>query len=151
MTTLLKHILHPIIGVTVLCLSACALLPQDRITPKLSALHAEFPHVTYLMTIDNAANPISNAMVIGLLNVGTGSRDSEQLIKQMSKPDFSLAVFGDGDSLAAATLARALADGKEKISPSSSVYFVGAKAYEDTLKAAASEAGVKLAFVVFPK
>ncbi len=136
----------------ILALSACT---SDRQTSeaerKVAALQIRYPHYNFVIVQSDNSNAMADAVLVGTLRSGVASANARQIGDQLRSPQAPyVAVLGDGDTMAAATLERALADGKDKIPAGRSVMFVGDRKYEPPLKAAAAHAGVTLEFVAFP-
>ncbi|MHA6848844.1 hypothetical protein [Ralstonia syzygii] len=117
---------------------------------KVAAVQAKFPRYQFIVVRCDNSNAISDAVMAGALRSGASSANAKAIIDLLSKPESPyVAVLGDGDTIAAATLERALSDSKGKVRAGRTVIFVGDQKYEQSLKAAAMGAGVKLEFVSF--
>ncbi len=135
----------------VIGLSACTSYhyPSEA-EQKVAALQARFPRYSFIVVRCDNSNAIADAVTVGALNAGASSANANTIVDLLSRPDSPyVAVLGDGDTVAAATLGRALADSKGKARPGRTVLFVGDQQYEAKLMAVASDAGVKLEFVAF--
>jgi len=117
---------------------------------RFAAIASKYPEST-IVVVEGAGNMISTKMVLASLKAGAGSTTSDAILKLLSNRSskFPVAVTGADDSLTAATLERAMLDGKGKISGSKAV-FVGSLEYREQLSKVASESGVQLEFVAYP-
>lgn len=116
---------------------------------KIQAVRKNHPtgELTFL-PVPDAGNFIANMIMVATLRGGSGSTSSQGIVEAMTK-GVPLAVAGENDGVAAATLSRALQDAKGTLS-GKSVIFAGAEEYRAPLAQAAKDAGVNLEFVAVP-
>ena len=144
----MKRKIAAIILATVVVASAAA----DGIDKKFAALFKAFPDSKFtMMVIPVSGSFISNKIIVASLKAGTDSKPSQEIasILQAAVPT-QLAVSGDNDAVAAATLQRALSSLKGKSLPPHELAFIGDKEYEPALSSAAAEVGIKLTYIPFP-
>lgn len=103
------------------------------------------------MTVPSAGSFIADQITLMSLTAGADSVTSDQLVEVLSKPEpVQLAVTGEDDAIAAATLERALTKVRGRPLAAHQLAYIGSKDFEEPLTKTAEEAGVKLLFVVFP-
>jgi len=134
-----------------LFLAACATTGDGNVQQKrFAAIAGKYPE-SFVVVVEGAGNYVATKMAIAATKAGANSTTSDAILQLLSNRSAKLvvAVTGEDDSLTAATLERAMLDGKGKISGSMSV-FVGSLEYKEKLSKIASESGVQLEFIAYP-
>ena len=137
-----------------LILSACA--TSGSVAPAASEMNrvaalvvSKYPGKQVLIaTIEPARNYLSNKMALAAIKAGAETKDSQALKNLLLNRNVEqvVVVTGVDDALSAATLERALLDGKGRIQ-GAKVVFVGSGEYTDSLRQVAAEAGVHIEFL----
>lgn len=124
----------------------------DGMEQRAAALWKAAPNKEFtMMVVPTAGNFISNKMIVTSLKAGTDSQSSQQIATILQRPSpVQLAVTGENDAVAEATLERALTSLKGKSLPAHEVAFIGDKEYEESLSNKAAEVGIKLIYVPYP-
>lgn len=124
----------------------------DPLSDRMAALMKVAPSLNYVsMSVPSAGSFIADQITLMSLAAGADSVVSDQLVEVLSKPEpVQLAVTGEDDAIAAATLERALTKVRGRPLAAHQLAYVGGKEFQETLTKTAEEAGVKLLFVVFP-
>jgi len=128
--------------------SSTAKSPQQIMAACMTATHAR--SIT-LVEVPAAYNALSNRMAALTIKMG-GSNTVDVLVKILSQPTPpTIAVYGNSDELAAATLEAALSKLPTRNKPSRQpICFIGEPRYEAMLKPAAERAGLLLFTVPKP-
>jgi glycerol-3-phosphate dehydrogenase len=123
-----------------------------EITQKAAALLKAAPDKEFtMMVVPTAGNFISNKIIVTSLKAGTESQSSQQISTILQRPSpVQLAITGENDAVAEATLEKALSSLKGKPLPPHEVAFIGDKEYEEALSNKAAEVGIKLIYVPYP-
>lgn len=135
-------------------LSACVTTGgtyQSEPQRRSAAVAAKYPQQEInLLYIEAPKSFIATKLMIASLKSGVNSSDVDAIIAALlNKNGGLLAVTGDDDSLASATLERALIAGGAKLSGKRVVY-VGESEHQSTLTNAAVLAGMKVEFIANP-
>jgi hypothetical protein len=144
----IKNTLTAVMLSTVCVASASA----EGIEQRAAALMKAMPNKEFtVMVVPTAGNFISNKIIVASLKAGTDSQSSQQIstVLQRSSP-VQLAVTGENDAVAEATLEKALSNLKGKSLPPHEVAFIGDKEYEEALTNKAAEVGIKLIYISYP-
>lgn len=134
-----------------LFLSACAATGGSSDQKKrFSSIGNKYPNAA-IVVVESAGNFLSNKILLASIKAGTSTTTSDAILKLLLNENskFIVAIMGDDESLSAATLERAMLDGKGKVSGSKAV-FVGGSEYKEQLSKAAAESGVDLDFINTP-
>ncbi len=138
-----------------LFLSACG--NENNIPEKRSAvLASKYPKATIVVVSGTGtflARQIKAAVIKSGVTSVIDSTNADTIVNLLSNTSTStkvvVAVIGNDDNIASATLERALQVGKKKIM-GSKVVFVGNPKYKGPLSKAASESGVQIEFIDYP-
>lgn len=124
----------------------------DPLGDRMAALMKVAPSPAYVaMTVPSAGSFIADQITLMSLTAGADSVSSDELVEVLSKPEpVQLAVTGEDDAIAAATLERALIKVRGRPLAAHQLAYIGSKEFEEPLTKTAEESGVKLLFVVFP-
>jgi hypothetical protein len=124
----------------------------DPLGDRMAALIKVAPSPSYqAMTVASAGSFIADQITLMSLAAGGDSVVSDQLVEVLSRPEpVQLAVMGEDDAIAAATLERALTKLRGRALAPHQLAYIGSKEFEELLTKTAEEAGVKLLFVVYP-
>lgn len=157
-----------VLGLFVIFLLAACSTVKERV-----ALAAPKYPDAVVVEVKSANGFIANGLLILAIKAGSDSVDSKNILQllRMKNPAHpiivngksdglttsiagiasgnAVIVTGDSDALTAATLNRALVDGKGSIN-GSKVVFVGSKDYQEDLSASAAAAGVTIEFLPYP-
>lgn len=131
-------------------LAGCATPRSDfksELQTRASTLSAKYPNKqVYMLYVEAPPSFITTQLVIASLKSGVNSNDVDSIKSVLlNKRDVLLAVYGNNDSLAAATLERALISGG-KYPTSTKVVFMGDE-NQPSLSEAATKAGVTIDFI----
>lgn len=120
---------------------------QSELQSQASMVSAKYPdQQVYMIYVEAPKSFITTQLIIASLKSGVNSNDVEAIKAVLiNKRDVLLAVFGNNDGLAAATLERALiSGGKQPVG--AKVVFVGDENQSSLLEAAAS-VGITIDFM----
>jgi hypothetical protein len=103
-----------------------------------------------MMDVHCASNFISNKLMVAALKGGTESTDAQKITAMLQRPEpAGLAISGENDSVAAATLERALDMLQGKTLTPQEVIYIGARQSGEALSAKAATLGLALTVVPF--
>ena len=124
----------------------------DPLGDRMAALLKVAQTPTYrAMEVPSTGSFVADQITLMSLTAGTDSAASEQLVEVLSRPEpVQLAVMGEDDAIAAATLERALTKVRGRPLAAHQLAYIGGKEFQEPLTKTAEEAGVKLLFIVFP-
>ncbi|MFZ4288524.1 hypothetical protein [Variovorax sp. HJSM1_2] len=124
----------------------------DPLSDRMAALMKVASAPNYqAMEVPSAGSFIADQITLMSLAAGADSVVSDQLVEVLSKPEpVQLAVTGEDDAIAAATLERALTKVRGRPLAAHQLAYIGSKEFEEPLTKTAVEAGIKLLFVVYP-
>jgi hypothetical protein len=144
--------MRKILAAVMLTTACIATASAEGIEQRAAALLKAAPNKEFTMVVvPTAGNFISNKIIVASLKAGTDSQSSQQIatILQRTSPA-QLAITGENDAVAEATLEMALNSLKGKVVPPHEVAFIGDKEYEEALTNKAAEVGIKLIYVSYP-
>lgn len=134
-----------------LFLLACATTSSTSKKDINTLIGSKYPNGAFIVDVESANNLISTKIMLASIKAGNSSSTSQAILKLLSNKNSTkpVVVTGADSNLAAATLERALVDGKGKVS-GSKVVFMGPLDLKDSLSKAANDSGVLLDFVANP-
>ena len=143
-----------IITFTAILLTGCAtpdsVTTQEGINNRIKVLDTRFNEKNALLfVVPSADNAISNTLMLATIKTGQQTNAVKELTAFLKKDgERSIAVTGDHDGIAAATLDAAMDNLQEK--SSAKVFFIGDSSYGPDLKKKADTLGIQFGLVPYP-
>ena len=133
-----------------ICIASLANAWASDTQTRIAAAMKVAPDTEFVIDVSSANNFISNKMMLAALKSGTDSSDALKIAAMLQRPvPAILAITGNNDSIAAATLERAFDIVKGKTLTAQKVVYVGSQESGTALSAKASELGLQLVVVPF--
>lgn len=135
--------------------SACTFMPPSPTPPshlksKLYRLYNTVGKQVNVLEITPGSSAFADQVLAQSLKLGLLTPAVEELVAKLAQaPSGKVAVIGESDELAAATILSALQN-LNGLKPSATLYFVGEARYAPALQSAAASASLNLQVITYP-